>query len=225
MNKRKKFIVLDVEGYSNTRPYNVGFIVADKYGTIYEKYNFAFTACIMENIRITSDVAIMTKVNIEEILTDEYEQKYKKIAINDFIKLFTSTINKYKITQIFAYNVSFDKYSIKRLIGEDIFNSLNIEWCDIISGIVQTRLLTKKYVQFAQKNGFMTEKNHIMTKAEVVYKYLTNCMDFVEEHTGLADALIEYQILLSVFAQRKKVNFAPICAWRIIDKFIKENNL
>ena len=31
----KKFIVLDIEGMSNCRPYNVGYIVGDKKGNIY----------------------------------------------------------------------------------------------------------------------------------------------------------------------------------------------
>ena len=33
---REKFIVLDVEGMQGKRPYNVGYIMADRYGKIYK---------------------------------------------------------------------------------------------------------------------------------------------------------------------------------------------
>ena len=33
---KEKFIVLDTEGMSGKIPYNIGFIVADRYGKIYK---------------------------------------------------------------------------------------------------------------------------------------------------------------------------------------------
>ena len=35
---KEKFIVLDCEGMSGKMPYNIGFIVADRYGKIYKKH-------------------------------------------------------------------------------------------------------------------------------------------------------------------------------------------
>lgn len=51
----------------------------------------------------------------------------------------------------------------------------------------------------------MTEKGNIMTKAEIVYRYLFNDLTFIEEHTGLADVKIEYKILLKAFQTHKKL--------------------
>ena len=34
---KERFIVLDVEGQQTCRPYNVGYIIADRYGKIYKK--------------------------------------------------------------------------------------------------------------------------------------------------------------------------------------------
>ena len=46
---KEKFIVLDVEGMSGLMPYNVGYIIADRYEKIYKERSFA----LPENIYIT----------------------------------------------------------------------------------------------------------------------------------------------------------------------------
>lgn len=230
--KAEKFIVLDVEGYSTARPYNIGYIIADKYGTIYLKRSIALPACIWENIvsMIASRQAEeMTKANIEEILQDgekkRTKRKYQKMSIQQFKKLFETDIANFNIKRLFAYNVNFDKAALKRLFGDTEFLKLNLEYCDIISGIVQSKLLSKKYIDFCNTNSFITEKGNVMTKAEIVYKYLTNALDFVEEHTGLADCEIEYQILLTVFNTHKKVNWKPCQAWKILKNFCNEKEI
>lgn len=229
---KEKFIVLDVEGASNKRPYNIGFIVADRYGRIYKRYSFAFPENIWENIVNAVETGIcleMTKTNIQEILSDfqhtYFKRKYKQISIDDFYKTFTRVIKRYKIKRLFAYNVSYDKSALNRLFGEDRFQSLDLQYCDIISGILTSRLMTNKYCNFCITNNFITDKKHIMTKAEIVYKFITGNLQFVEEHTGLSDVGIEYEILLSAFNSHKKLNFEPCCAWRKLEKYCKEHNI
>lgn len=230
--KAEKFIVLDVEGYSTARPYNIGYIVADKYGGIYEKRSIALPACIWENIvsMIASRQAEeMTKQNIEEILQDgekkRRKKKYKILSVSQFKNLFMSDIQKYKVKRLFAYNVSFDKGSIRRLLGENDFQALNLEYCDIISGILCAKLKNKKYIEFCNQYGFITEKGNVMTKAEIVYKYLTGYLDFIEEHTGLADVMIEYQILLTAFNSHCKIDWRPTQAWKVLKNYCQDNDI
>ena len=64
-----------------------------------------------------------------------------------------------------------------------------------------------------------------MTKAEVVYKYLTNDLDFVEEHTGLADVYIEYNILLTAYKTHCKMYTKPCQAWKILREFCTEKGI
>lgn len=228
---KKKFIVLDVEGCSNTRPYNVGYIIADKYGKIYKKHSFAFPECYWENICKSlnnENVKTMTHKNIQEILADtskkKLKRKYKTISVNAFFNLLKKEIERHKINEVFAYNVTFDKSALNRLFGER-FSEINVEYNDIITAILYTKLLTKKYITFARQNNYLTEKGHISTKAENVYKYLTGDINFKEEHTGLADVMIEYFILLSAFKTKQKMFYKPCQAWRVIDKYIKEKNI
>lgn len=227
----EKFIVLDVEGMSGKRPYNVGYIIADRHGRIYAKHSFAFPAAIWENIaeslRIGQAIE-MTKKNIQEILLDAdkpaRKRKYKTMTSGEFTKLFTKEIRKHKIKRIFAYNVSFDKNAIFNLIDADAFDALGVEWCDIISGLLP-RFLTERYVKFCLTNDYLSKTGIASYKAEIAYRYFFGDLNFVEEHTGLADTLIEYALLLIAFKSHKKLDFTPVCVWAKIKAFMKEHNL
>lgn len=230
---KEKFIVLDVEGMSGKIPYNVGFIVADRYGKIYKKYSFALPENIMINIvqcAKTQQAIEMTAGNVQEILQDfgkkRTKRKYKCVANNWLMYFLLKTIKKFKVKKIYAYNVTFDKNSLKQLFG-DKFNELTdlVEFIDIIPIILRTKLLTEKYVKFCIDNEFLTATGKISTKAENVYRYLFNDMHFEEEHTGLNDVLIEYQILLKAFNSHKKIDSTPCQAWRVLDNFCKEKGI
>lgn len=231
--KREKIIVLDVEGMGGVCPYNVGYIVADRYGTIYKERSFALLENVAVNIyecnRVQQAIE-MTARNIQEILSDfknsYFKRKYKAVSNSDFKKKLIKDIEKHKVKKIYAYNVSFDKKSLQNLFGDD-FDTVfrGIEFIDIIPIILHTKLLTKKYCKFCIENGFITEKRNIMTKAEIVYRYLFNNLTFIEEHTGLADCKIEYKILLKAFQTHKKINYKPCQAWYELKKFCKTNNI
>lgn len=232
MNKKEKFIVLDVEGYSTARPYNIGYIVADRYGKIYKKRSFALHGCIWENIVsmvATKQAESMTKRNVEEILNDTekpyFLRKYSHVSIDKFRRFWEKDLNKYKVKRVFAYNVNFDKSSLMRLLTAETLLNYQLEFCDIITAILHTKLLTKKYIQFCINNNYLTEKKNVMTKAEIVYRYLTNDLTFDEEHTGLADVLIEYKILLEAFKTHQKIETNPCQAWRVLKKFCEDNEI
>lgn len=226
----EKFIVLDVEGLSTCRPYNIGYIVGDKSGKIHEKHSYALPETLWENFCGTMNLEAVTPMmckNIQEILADygKEKRKYQYISIVDFQKEFENTIKRNKIKRLFAYNVSFDKSSLKRLFGEEIFSKIDLQYCDILSTILYTKLLRKKYVNYCIHNGYITEKKNVQTKAEIVYRYLTKKHDFIEEHTGLADVLIEFEILLTAFKTKKKMVTSPCCGWRELKNFCTINNI
>lgn len=226
---KEKFIVLDVEGNSSVRPYNVGYIIADRYGKIYKKRSIALPECFFENLNNAIKTGICLEMhhkNIEEITTDfqkpKRKRKYLALGINEFFKMFSKDVIKHKIKKIYAYNVTFDRCALERLFGER-FNDFHFEFRDIVTGVLNTRLLTIKYLNFCKENNYITEKGNFQYKAEIVYRYLTGLKDFIEEHTGLSDVLIEYEILLSVFKTHKSTNWIPTQAWRILKTFATEN--
>ena len=222
MPKSTKILVLDIEGMSGKRPYDIGFIVADKKGAIYEEYSLACLPCIWENLSttfITSQERAkeMTHKNIEEILRSP--KKYEWFTIEKVLGTLENVITRHKISEIWAYNCSFDKSGITKLLegNENICPNLcKVTWLDIWSAIVLTRCCTKKYVKYCRKNDFVTDKGNIKTSAEAVFGFISKNPDFDEKHTGLQDVLIEAEILNQCFRKHKKMNkgINRLC-WRI----------
>lgn len=226
----KNFIVLDVEGYSTCKPYDIGYVVGNKSGEILCGKSFALMPAVWDNIQYkikTMNVEglapahEMAHKNIKEILCTDNE-KYNKLFDNHkFFGEFLTDITKYGIKRVWAYNCTFDKGALTRLFTEEqnaIVNNL-VTFCDIIPAILYTKLLNKEYIEWCKKNGYLTAKGNVQTKAEVVYRYLTGNDEFMEEHTGLADCKIEYEILLNAMKETKSPRRTPCQAWKVIQKF------
>lgn len=224
-------IVLDVEGTSTARPYNIGYIVADLQGNVISKRSYALPECIWENLTSCMQCEEMTHKNIQDILADfgkpKELRKYTYITIENFKKILYHDIAVYNIREIWAYNCPFDKGSLNRLLGSEFIILDNfVAFYDILPAITTTKLMSKSYVKYCQKNGYVTEKGNIMSKAEIVYRYLTGNNNFVEEHTGLADVQIEYQILLTAINSHKNFDKADNSqSWKMIKKFCEDNSI
>ena len=232
----KNFIVLDVEGYSTCKPYNIGYIVGNKRGEILEKKSYALMPCVWDNLEYKYRTANveglkgaheMAHNNIKEILCVD-DKKYNKLFDNNkFFGDFLTDITKYEVKRIWAYNCTFDRGALERLFNEQqsqIVNNL-VTFCDIIPAILHTKLLNEDYINWCKENNFLTAKGNVQTKAEVVYRYLTGNLEFVEEHTGLADCMIEYQILLEAMKTSNNVKYAPCQAWKVIQKFCESEGI
>lgn len=224
---KKKFVVLDVEGSCICRPYNVGYAVTDKDGNIYHSRSVAIHPCIMENLQRKALVNCeeLTHKNIEEIESDTLRKYEHYLSIEEFFEVFKNDMEKFGIKTIWAYNVTFDKGRMKALFENHLEYMNNFEWLDIMTAILFTKLLKKKYIKFCRKNGFVTEKGNIQTKAEVVYKYLTGNIDFKEEHTGLADVMIEKEILTSAYKTKQKIHGEVVVPWKRIRDFCETNDI
>lgn len=227
----KKVLVLDVEGMSGKRPYDVGFVVADKKGNVYETFSLACLPCVWENLSTTfvtsqEKAKIMTHRNIQEIL--ETPTKYQWLTIEEVLRTLDNVIAQYKISEVWAYNCTFDKGMIDKLLGDktaEYPNICQVKWCDIWSAIVMTKCLTKKFVKYCRNNGYVTEKGNIKTSAEVVYGYLTKNNSFEEEHTGLSDCKIELEILAIAVKTKKKIISNIRQPWKLVKEFVEREGL
>lgn len=104
--------------------------------------------------------------------------------------------NAYNVERAFAYNAGFD---------EKVFN-FNCDWYKCknpfdnipivdIRGFVHNFLITTEYKQFCDNNGFYTETGNYSTTAEIVYRFIKQDTEFMEDHTALEDSEIEAEIL------------------------------
>ncbi len=106
-------------------------------------------------------------------------------------------ITKYSISEVYAYNSDFDDKVVS--YNCDWFKCNNpletIAVYDIWGYASEFVTSDSAYKKFCEDNERFTETGNYKGSAEVVYQYLTNNPDFIEEHMGLFDSEIEAQIL------------------------------
>ena len=103
----------------------------------------------------------------------------------------------YEVHSAYAYNSSFD---------EKVFN-FNCDWfkCNNpfdnipiydIRGYAHHYICDSIFKDWCETYKAFSDSGNYSTTAENVYRYISGCNDFVEEHTALADSEIETEILL-----------------------------
>ena len=106
-------------------------------------------------------------------------------------------IVEFEITDGYAYNSKFDEGVFE--YNCEWFKTLNpldtIKVHDIRGYVCDRIALTDAYKQWCEERGKFTETGNYSTTAEAVYQYISGNWDFVEEHTALADSMIECEIL------------------------------
>lgn len=234
IDKRKNYIlVLDVEtaGDVGKNPlcYDIGFVVTDKQGNIYEQFSYAIE-------EIFDDSALMRSAyyyNKLPLYDQKISQGIMKVKPLRYVrKVILNLIEKYNIKDVAAYNAYFDFVKALNNTWQELTNyryffpydvSKNLNINCIWHMACQTIFSQKTFPSWAIENGFYSKAGNLRTNAEVAYNWLMKTNDFVEEHTGLEDVLIEVQIMAWCFKQKKKMSrkINHVC-WRIPSQVHKE---
>ena len=216
IDRRKNyFLVLDTEtvnGLDDPLVYDLGFVVADRKGNIYERHSYIiydiFVACrdLMESAYYAEKIT-----NYEIALK---AKQHKLVTFSTAKKIVAEVMAKYGITDVWAFNARFDRNSLdttQRWLTKSkyrYFFPYGTEICCIWAVACQTICQQKAYFKFIQKNE-LVNKGRVKTSAEVVYQYLNQKPNYEEEHTGLEDVLIELEILVKCFRQHKSIDRTP----------------
>lgn len=226
IDRRKKYIIiLDVETTNNQigvkgapndgLVYDLGFTVADKQGNVYAKRSFAIK-------EIFDWKELMDTAYYKNKLPKYYEKirkgEMKKVSIWEARKSIKGAMEYFNITEVYAFNANFDyttlNNTVRYLSGSACrwFFKYGTKICDIWHIACQTLGLQKTF----QWENIRNANGNLITNAERMYAYLSQDFDFEEEHTGLADALIETQILARCFKTHKSIDKSINRAcWRI----------
>ena len=117
-------------------------------------------------------------------------------------------IENYNVEGAYAYNSPFDTKVFE--FNCDWFKVVNpfdtIPIFDIRGYVHKFIAFTENYKAFCETNQLFTETGNYSTTAEAVYKYITNEIDFEEEHTALNDSRIELKILLDCLTKGGELN-------------------
>jgi len=234
MSRQKEyFIVLDCETCNTIEqplPYDLGWCVCDRYGKIYERKSFVIAETFIDMKDVMQSAYYADKI---PQYWDGIKDGSRKIArMWNIRKALIADIKKYNIKKIGAYNMAFDKRALNNLM-----RYVSKSWCRwffpygisffcIWHCACELLLARKSYIDFALKNGLVSDADNIQTSAECAYKYITNNLDFKEEHKGVEDCEIEVAILAECYKQHKKMDMSinPSC-WRTVQRKRKELEL
>ena len=195
-------LVLDTETINLEKQfvYDLGYTIADADGNVVARKSYVISQ-VFNNKELFATGYYSNKMPLYlERLANGYS---KKVGWGHAMRYLANDIKKYGITEIYAYNSKFDSRALNFMCAwYKVVNGLGgIEIQDIMN-FIKPITKSQDFVNFCESNGYMT--NHKtpqpQKKAETLYRYLTNNVDYEEEHTGLEDSLIELQILMTALA-------------------------
>ena len=217
-NPKTRFLVVDIETTKPKAKGEKGFIFDISFGVFSRKDG------------VLGKIGYIVKEN--ESKTPWYEDrltkyrnylasgKYQVKGFAEIVAIMKKIIDKYQVEYVTAYNLKFDKDDyIERVCKELGIESpfKNLKAFDIWQGAAETLGQRKSYKNFTDTNGFVHPTGNRMSGAEIMYRYMTNQPDFVEEHTGLADIEIEMELLDRILRQKKKMSKTyGKGAWRLV---------
>lgn len=224
--EKNYYLVLDVETANSFQcplVYDLGFAVVDRNGKIYHAESFIVSDIFYQEAEKMKTAYYAKKIPL--YLEGIANKLFNVVTFTEAKNRIAEVIKEWKIKEAGAYNMGFDsralgttqKYLSKSSIIQFLPEGIKI-FC-IWHMACQVLCTQKGFVKFCLDNNFISKAGNIKTSAEVVYRYLIKDEQFIESHTGLADVLIEVQIMAKCFAQHKKMsrNVNRAC-WRIPQK-------
>lgn len=219
IDKRKKyFMVLDTETCpidreleevtpTNMLVYDIGYTITDKKGNVYRTGSYIVSDIFFGEFYSkmqSSYYANKIPKYMEQIASGERVVKtWKQISF-----ILRKVLEEFDINVVVAHNARFD-YGVLRNTKdylEEYPMLPYVEWWDTLKMARSILKERKSYKRFCEDNNYMTKNNQCRFTAEIIYRYLTNDLEFEESHTGLEDTLIEKDILAFCIKQHKKMD-------------------
>ncbi len=219
IDKRKNYyLTIDTETANSLEEplvYDLGGAIHDKQGKIYETFSFVIYEVYAGMQDLMQSAYYADKLpNYEADLESGHRLM---VRFNTARKHIHFLIKKYNVKAIIAHNMRFD-YRALATTQRYLTNSKYRHflpygiplWCTMTMA-QQVLIKQKGYQSWAIEHGYVT--NHKTPRpratAEILYRYISGNHDFVEEHTGLEDVLIEIEIFVHATRQKKKMRRSP----------------
>lgn len=194
-------IVLDTETANSLEEplaYDIGWAVVDDDGAVLKTESYAVAEIFLDK-SLMSSAYFADKV---PQYWEEIEAGDRKLArLSTIWRKLRADVASYEVSEIYAHNARFDDLSLKltqRFISGSkyrFFLPYGVKMCDTLKMSRKAFGRNPQYKAFCDKHNYKTANGQNKMTAEVLYRYLTGNIDFEEEHKGLADVLIEKEIL------------------------------
>jgi len=221
LDKRKSYkIVLDcetapldkdLEGVvpSNMFTYDIGWVICNKMGNVYRSRSFVVADIFLDEKDLMKSAYYANK--IPEYWNDIKAKTRVLTTFYNVRRILLEDIKEYNIKQVFAHNMRFDYGSLtntQRWLTKSKFRYFfpkDVEICDTLKLARQLIAPMPTYKKWCADNGYLTKNNQPRLTAEIIYRFISGNDDFVEEHKGLDDCLIEKEILSYCYRKHQKM--------------------
>lgn len=214
MNENEKFIVVDTETTNSLDDpfcYDVGFAVVDGTGKVYETHSYVVADIFLDKELMKSAYFVD---KIPQYWNEIKEGKRKLRRFSTIRAIFADVVKQYDITKIVAHNARFDYRSLnltQRFLTCSkyrYFFPFGVQIWDTLKMSRQVLRNDNDYCVFCYENNFLTNRMVKRFTAEILYKFITNNLEFEESHTGLEDVMIEKEIFAFCLERNPEINGA-----------------
>ena len=200
-------IVLDTETTNDIESplmYDLGFSVVDiESGEVLDSVSLVIAEVFL-NKELMSSAFFAEKIPMYWV--DIKSGKRQLTSYFTAKKALAEICDLYNVKAIVAHNARFDYKSCSctiRYLTKSKYRYFLPYGIEIWDSLKMSREVfkTEEYKTFCVDNGFVTKRNQPKYTAEVIYRYLTKDINFIESHTALEDVNIETLILLECIKQ------------------------
>lgn len=197
------YIVLDTEttnGFDDPLCYDVGWAVINDSGEVLRSHSFVVADLFLNEPQLMQEAFFAEK--IPQYMADIADGVRELRRFKTIRRILKEDCLEFEVKAIMAHNMPFDYRSTtttQRWLTSSryrYFFPYGVELWDTLKMARQTFALDENYIQFCKENDFMRNATQPRLTAEILYKYISGDLSFTEEHTGLADVLIEKEIFV-----------------------------
>jgi hypothetical protein len=216
IDKRKSYyLTIDTEtanSLDDPMMYDIGGAIHDKRGNVEETFSFIIYDVFCADRKLFDTAYYAEKRPMYEQQIAEGSRKI--VSIYTARRHIHELCKKYDVKAIIAHNMRFDYKSTNgtlRYVSKSkmrYFLPYGIPLWDTLKMAQDTICKQKTYIRWCKENGYMQKNGKVRATAEILYRYITCDNDFIEDHTGLEDVLIEKEIFAKCMAQHKSMRKA-----------------
>lgn len=221
MDKRISYkIVIDTEtcpvdkDFNGVAPWNMwvydaGWAVVDRRGNVYRTRSFVNADIFLHEKELMQSAYYAKK--IPQYWEDIKSGRRILASWNTICKTFREDYKEFSVTQIYAHNMRFDYGTLnntQRWITKSsrrYFFPYGAEICDTLRMARDVLGSMPTYRKFCEENGYICKNGQLRFTAEIIYRFISHDLDFIESHTGLEDVMIEKEIMCYCYRQHKKM--------------------
>lgn len=210
--RRNYYLTIDTETANSLEDpmmYDLGGCIHDKSGRVYETFSFVIydVFCADRELFNTAYYAEKRPMYEEQIAVGQR----KIVSIYTARRHVRNLCAKYNVKAIIAHNARFDyratNYTLRYVTksASRYFLPYGVPVWDTLKMAQDTICKQTSYIRFCKENGYCQKNGKVRATAEILYRYITQNNDFIEDHTGLEDVLIEKEIFAKCMRQHKSM--------------------